>query len=826
MRSDPQSVAPDLVLSTPTSFPSFPYDPPYDIQVALMQHVYHTIESKEQKVAIVESPTGTGKTLSLLCSTLTWLDDDAGRVRRGKLQVLKSSLKDDNDPEWVHEQALASHIRILEGEEAELQDRLARARHNEEVLRRKSKANVVRKKQKVDTRNLDENDEDDLEFLPDDELKDEDDGISPAVRALMKSLSDSQTKDNTQQVDEPTCTKIYYASRTHSQLAQLRGEVCLQWPSPPTLTYYQYFFELLKTKHNPRIVPLASRRNLCINDELRAKGDSAAELDEGCREMINDKKGTRCPYLPPPDEDHRMLNFRDHILATPKDIEDLVTLGKELGTCPYFGSRRAIPQAQLVTLPYNLLLQRSAREALGIDITNHVVVVDEAHNLIDSLLSVHTVSLSLSTLTTSIFQLTTYLTRFRKKLSPTHGLHLRRLLRFLGAMKAFLESWRDEKVTDASKAVAKAESGGEKAKLKLERKPKDEIMPSNKLMESLGSQVDGVNLLEIEAYLRRSKIARKISGYSDKEAEKVSGQVRAVKARRHSTPPLHAVEAFILALTNNDSDGRISLHAEKDLLSIKYQLLNPSNHFREIVEAVRCVILAGGTMSPMNELGQVLTNIVNLVPYGLVVFFPSYSFLNSVKITFQKSGLLERLNGKKKIFFEPESTAEVENVLRQYALAISSANSSSTTTTKKGGALLFAVVGAKLSEGINFSDSLARGVVIVGLPFPSLASVELKERMRYVTELEKTSNVGKSPGSKDAGMELYENQCMKSVNQSIGRAIRHQKDYASLILVDARYGASRINAKLPKWIGKDIIVTKNFGQAVKEVGQFFRQKNN
>lgn len=84
-------------------------------------------------------------------------------------------------------------------------------------------------------------------------------------------------------------------------------------------------------------------------------------------------------------------------------------------------------------------------------------------------------------------------------------------------------------------------------------------------------------------------------------------------------------------------------------------------------------------------------------------------------------------------------------------------------------------MGAKLSEGINFSDSLARGVVIVGLPFPSLGSVELRERMRYVSDLAKTSELnmsksdsGERGGAKDAGMELYENICMRSVNQSIG----------------------------------------------------------
>ena len=58
----------------------------------------------------------------------------------------------------------------------------------------------------------------------------------------------------------------------------------------------------------------------------------------------------------------------------------------------------------------------------------------------------------------------------------------------------------------------------------------------------------------------------------------------------------------------------------------------------------------------------------------------------------------------------------------------------------------------------------------------------------------------------------------------LGRAIRHRGDWASLILVDARYASPRIRGKLPKWIGQRTSVAETFGEAMKELGQFYREK--
>src|SRR5258708_7456009 len=119
----------------------------------------------------------------------------------------------------------------------------------------------------------------------------------------------------------------------------------------------------------------------------------------------------------------------------------------------------------------------------------------------------------------------------------------------------------------------------------------------SELVSSLGSKVEGVNLVEIGAYLRSSKIARKISGYSDKEAEKESNNANS--RTKSATPPLHAVETFILTLTNANEDGRVFMNVQppsKDgngagHVTLKYQLLNPLREFKEVVDSARSVIL-------------------------------------------------------------------------------------------------------------------------------------------------------------------------------------------------------------------------------------------
>lgn len=58
----------------------------------------------------------------------------------------------------------------------------------------------------------------------------------------------------------------------------------------------------------------------------------------------------------------------------------------------------------------------------------------------------------------------------------------------------------------------------------------------------------------------------------------------------------------------------------------------------------------------------------------------------------------------------------------------------------------------------------------------------------------------------------------------VGRAIRHKNDWAALILLDRRYASSAIRKKLPKWIGSRLFVPDGFGQTMKQLGQFYKEK--
>lgn len=58
---------------------------------------------------------------------------------------------------------------------------------------------------------------------------------------------------------------------------------------------------------------------------------------------------------------------------------------------------------------------------------------------------------------------------------------------------------------------------------------------------------------------------------------------------------------------------------------------------------------------------------------------------------------------------------------------------------------------------------------------------------------------------------------MKAVNQSIGRAVRHKDDYATVLLLDHRYSRTHIQSALPNWMKSSLLTCEKFGPAFSAV---------
>ncbi|KAF2979751.1 hypothetical protein EK904_012775, partial [Melospiza melodia maxima] len=766
-----------------------------------------------------------GKSLSLICGALAWLRDWEQKRRQEEEQLLAlgqdapspqqarpGSADTAGQPDWVT-------AFVQRKEERDKVDRL-----KEEQIRRKKREERLEKiRQNVQLKHAAKRkrcEEDEAKRLlqlskealsqgaGEDALDQLDHNEEELILAEYESDDEKKVvsgleEDDDDDLEEEHVTKIYYCSRTHSQLSQFVREV---QKSP--------------FGKDTRLVSLGSRQFL-----------------------------------------------RDEVLVEVKDIEQLVSLGREAKACPYYGSRFAIPAAQLVVLPYQMLLHEPTRNAAGIKLKDQVVIIDEAHNLIDTITCIHSAEVSGSQLCCAHSQLSQYMERYRKRLKAKNLMYIKQILYLLEQFVAMLGGTVLKSINDFL----------------------------------FQSQIDNINLFKVQRYCEKSLISRKLFGFveryggpasavkTNKENQKVAGlqdflltlqQGSDKEAGTPQSPPMEAeheqlraasplmqIEGFLSALTNANQDGRVILNkqgtgkgelgrggmsqsqaecftgtegGDTRVADFREQLLCCAGVDPARIVEFSCghvippenilpIILCSGPSNQqleftyqtrdlpqmMDETGRILCNLCNVIPGGVVCFFPSYEYEKQVYGHWERTGLLSRLAARKKIFQEPKKANQVEQVLVEYAKCIKRC---SQTGGQMTGALLLSVVGGKMSEGINFSDDLGRCVIMVGMPYPNIKSPELQEKMTW---LDKTMP---RAGGQAPSRVLIENLCMKAVNQSIGRAIRHQKDFASIVLLDHRYARPAIFNKLPQWIRERTQVKPAFGSAFAELRKFHRGK--
>ncbi|XP_067246043.1 ATP-dependent DNA helicase DDX11 isoform X2 [Chanodichthys erythropterus] len=836
----------------------FPFQP-YPIQESFMEALYTALD--QGKIGIFESPTGTGKSLSLICGALTWLRDYEEKKKQEAAKLLDQPEECDavkentnghlSEPDWVSEfvqkKAERDMVNKLKDEELKRkkrEERLEMIRHNAQLRY------AVKRKASED---------------------------DEAVKLLQLSREGVESESH-----DPEEEGLIVAEYESDDEATPKSRLCDDDED-----------EDLEEDH--------VTKNLCINPEIIRLGN-VQMMNDRCLEMQKNKheKREKATDLEPKRRRgdakvtcafsgfENLMAMRDEVLVKVRDVEQLLQHGRETHTCPYYSTRMAIPAAQVVVLPYQSLLHASTRKASGIKLKDQIVIIDEAHNLTDTISAIHSTEISGAQLCRAHSQLSQYCERYRSRLKAKNLMYIKQILFVLEGLVRTLGGKVGQNPNTQS-----CQAGSE-------------LLTINDFL--FKGQVDNINLFKVQKYFEKSMISRKLCGFVEKyegsgvnthsssknkenrrteglgrflqtlqnKPTDVSEQQVAVEDKPIMASPMMLVESFLFALTNTNKDGRVVIQRQACLAqsSLKFLLLNAAVHFAQIVEECRAVIIAGGTMQPvadfkeqllfsagvtedrilefscghvippenilpiilcagpsgqqleftfqtrdtpqmMEETGRVLSNLCNIVPGGVVCFFPSYEYEKRILGHWESTGVLQRLQSKKKIFQEPKKASQVEQVLSDYSKCIQRCSNAGSGQT---GALLFSVVGGKMSEGINFSDELGRCIVMVGMPYPNIKSPELQEKMAYLDK-HMPHISGKSPGK-----ALVESLCMKAVNQSIGRAIRHRGDYACIVLCDHRYARTGTLQKLPQWIRSSTHTHTTFGPAFASVRRFFLEK--
>ena len=216
--------------------------------------------------------------------------------------------------------------------------------------------------------------------------------------------------------------------------------------------------------------------------------------------------------------------------------------------------------------------------------------------------------------------------------------------------------------------------------------------------------------------------------------------------------------------------------------------------------------------SVVRNYGNLLTEFSKITPDGMVVFFPSYLYMESIISMWQGMGILDEVWKYKLILVETPDAQETSLALETYRTACCNGR----------GAILLCVARGKVSEGIDFDHQYGRTVLCIGVPFQYTESRILKARLEFLRE----------------NYRIRENDflsfdAMRHASQCLGRVLRGKDDYGIMVLADRRFMKKR--GQLPRWIDQALLdsetnlstdmAVSSAKKFLKNIAQPFKQKD-
>ena len=550
-------------------------------------------------------------------------------------------------------------------------------------------------------------------------------------------------------------------------------------------------------------------------------------------------------------------------------LDDLKDYGREQGICPYFLARKMLNQATVIIYSYYYLLDPKVAELVSKELPRDAIVIfDEAHNIdnvcIESL-SIDISRFNLESGSRSLQKLSDKIEDIKQRdvnklrneyESLVEGLrkaqkdrltdrvlanpivsddmlneaipgNIRKAEHFLALLRRFLEFLRLKMKTQHVTSESPASFLQHIREMTfIERKP---LRMCSERLGSLVQTLELNNLEELSSLQRIADFATIVSTYLNgftilfEPFENLSESGGLIP-----NPILHlcCLDATIaMRPVFNRFDSVVITSGTLSPLDMYPRLLD----FNPVLMETFPMTLTRNSVSPMivtrgadqvaissrfqvrndpavvRNYGALLVEFCKVVPDGLVAFFPSYIYLESIVSIWQEMGIINQILQYKLLFIETPDNVETSIALESYRAACENGR----------GAVLLSVARGKVSEGIDFTDHYGRAVIMFGIPYQYTESRILKARLEFMRE----------------NYQIRENDflsfdALRHAAQCLGRVLRGKQDYGLMILADKRYSRPEKRNKLPRWISQSIPETHvnlSTDMAIQLAKQFFRQ---
>lgn len=635
----------------------------------------------------------------------------------------------------------------------------------------------------------------------------------------------------------PEKRKLIYCSRTVPEIEKALAELKRLIKFRKDQGIQENFLGLgLTSRRNLCVHPEVSKEKRGALVDAKCRSLTAPWVREASRSKDTVQTNPTCEYF----ENIESADSSASIPAGVYTLEELKNFGRDKKYCPYFLARRMVAFANVIIYSYHYLLDPKIAELVSREMSKDCIVVfDEAHN-IDNVctesLSVDLTRPILDASTKSVTMLAQEIERLKAKNSEklqteynrlVEGLrrvqeqreaeeflanpvlpddilneavpgNIRRAEHFVAFLRRFIEYLKTR--MRAMHVVAESPTSflqHVKDITYIDRKP---LRFCSERLSSLIRTLELSDLSDFGALSKVAAFATLVSTYQ-------KGFILILEPFKsdHDTVPdpvLHLTcmdatiamkpifERFKTVIITSGTLSPMELYPTllgfRPVIMESYQMTLTRDCFLPLTitrgsdqVAVSSKFEVRNDVAVVRNYGNILLEFASIVPDGLVCFFPSYLYLESIVASWNDLGMLQDLLKYKLVFIETPDAAETSLALENYRNACDNGR----------GAVLLSVARGKVSEGVDFDHNYGRAVILFGIPYQYTESRILKARLEYLRD----------------NFRIRENDfltfdAMRHGAQCVGRVLRGKTDYGLMIFADKRFARADKRSKLPKWI--------------------------